>query len=74
MLLKKKNIYIYIHLQKRPMNKKINILNKYLIIPNEFISWKNINIEDIKKYTKREFFYKQYFKIRFNNLKKRLER
>lgn len=69
-----KKEYIYIHLQKRPMNKKINILNKYLIIPNEFISWKNINIEDIKKYTKREFFYKQYFKIRFNNLKKRLER
>lgn len=69
-----KKEYIYIHLQKRPMNKKNNILNKYLIIPNEFISWKNINIEDIKKYTKREFFYKQYFKIRFNNLKKRLER
>lgn len=68
----KKKEYIYIHLQKRPMNKKTNVVNKYLIVPNEFIDWKNINIEDIKRYTKRKIFYKQYFKIRFNNLKKRL--
>lgn len=68
-----KEEYIYIHLQKRPMNKKIVTMKKYLIVPNEFISWKNIDIENIKKYTKREIFYKQYFKIRFNNLKKRLK-
>ena len=68
-----KKEYIYIHLQKRPMNKKTNVINKYLIVPNEFINWKNINIEDIKKYTKRKIFYKQYFKIRFNNLKKKLK-
>ena len=55
------------------MNKKTNVINKYLIVPNEFINWKNINIEDIKKYTKRKIFYKQYFKIRFNNLKKKLK-
>lgn len=68
-----KKEYVYIHLQKRPMNKKTNVINKYLIVPNEFINWKNINIEDIKKYTKRKIFYKQYFKIRFNNLKKKLK-
>lgn len=69
-----KKEYIYIHLQKRPMNKKINKANEYLIVPNKFITWKHISIEDIKMYTKKKIFYNQYFKIRFNNLKKRLKR
>lgn len=68
-----KREYMYIHLQKRKMSKNFYIANKFLIIPNEFISWKNINVEDIKKYTKRKIFYKQYFKIKFNDVKKKIK-
>lgn len=66
--------YIYIHLQKRPMYKEVNSIDKFLIVPNKFIDWRHLTIKDIKKYTKSKRFYKEYFKIRFNNLKKRLER
>ena len=65
--------YIYIHLQKRPMYKEINSVDKYLIIPNKFINWKNLTIDDIKRYTKSKIFYKQYFRIRFKNLKEKLK-
>lgn len=65
--------YIYIHLQKRPMYKEINSVDKFLIVPNKFIDWRFLTVKDIKKYTKSKKFYKQYFKIRFDNLMKKLK-
>ena len=55
------------------MSKDVNLVDKYLIVPNKFIDWKNLTIDDIKKYTKSKMFYKQYFKIRINNLKEKLK-
>ena len=55
------------------MYKEINSVDKFLIVPNKFIDWRFLTVKDIKKYTKSKKFYKQYFKIRFDNLMKKLK-
>lgn len=35
---------MYVHLQKRKMKIRTNNVNKYLIVPNCFINYKNVNI------------------------------
>lgn len=65
--------YMYIHLQKRKMNVKINKSNYYKIIPNSF-EYFNDNIKDAQdlKKIKIKNFNLHYFKIRFKNLKNKI--
>lgn len=65
--------YMYVHLQKRKMLKSIDETDKFIIIPNCFSKFENININSIKRYTKTDFLYIPYFKIRFANLKKKIK-
>lgn len=70
-----KEEFMYIHLQKRPMEIKIDEnIEYYKIIPNSF---EKIDIPiDVNnfKYIKRKNFNLFYFQIRFNNLKVKLKR
>lgn len=69
--------YAYIHLQKRRMKKSfynINEIEDFLIVPNEFIQITPVlDIEVLKRYLKKRVFNSQYFKVKFNSLKYRIE-
>ncbi|MCI8396877.1 MAG: hypothetical protein HFJ52_04310 [Clostridia bacterium] len=72
-----KNEYMYIHLQLRKMQIKLNNLNieRYKIIPNQFeeIEFEEINKDNFSKIKKNKFNL-QYFKVRFHGLLKRINR
>ena len=70
------NEELYVHFQKRPMNRERvnNYLDQFLMIPkNKFIGNVNINKEFLIKNCKDRKIYFNYYKIKFNNLIKKLE-
>ena len=56
--------YMYIHLQKRFMDNYVNNIDKFLIIPNKFIDYKEFDRTFIIKNTKDNILYKRYLKTR----------
>lgn len=67
--------YCYVHFQKRKVLVKINDIENcksFIFRPNEFIEGNIFSIEDIKRNKKRCFIYKQYFILKYKNLKNRL--
>ena len=60
----KEQEYMYIHLQRRFMKNLVVNNNKFLIIPNRFIDYKNINSKFILKNSKFWILYKRYLKVR----------
>ncbi len=66
---------LYVHFQKRKMEKKFNgLVKEYYIIPNEFTV--NIDINNLNKIRKISRFkiYPQYFKLKYKALKYRVKR
>lgn len=64
----------YFHFQKRNMDIQIESdVNVFLIIPNKLIPFNGkITEKEINKYTKKKLIYKQYFALKYKNLKKKL--
>ena len=60
----KKQEYMYIHLQRRFMKNLVIDNNKFLIIPNRFIDYENIDRKFILKNSKFWILYKRYLKTR----------
>lgn len=60
----KRREYMYIHLQRRFMQNLTSDLNKYLIIPNKFINYRDINIDFILNNSKDWILYKRYLKTK----------
>lgn len=60
----KKQEYMYIHLQRRFMKNLVTDNNKFLIIPNRFIDYKNIDSKFIVKNSEFFILYKRYLKLR----------
>ena len=73
----KKEEFLYIHMQSRPMKILLNDINcsNYKIIPNSFenLDYDIINIKNFKK-IKIKNFNLHYFILRFNNLKKKIKK
>ena len=65
--------YPYIHLHKREMFGNSDNYDNYLIIPNKFINVQEINKKSILKLSSTSKFNKQYFKVKYLNLKYRLK-
>lgn len=55
---------MYIHLQRRFMKNLVIDNNKFLIIPNRFIDYENIDRKFILKNSKFWILYKRYLKTR----------
>lgn len=55
--------YMYIHLQKRNMEFLNNISTDFLIIPNKFIPYRNVDKQLLKISAKSPFIYKKRWKI-----------
>lgn len=55
---------MYIHLQKRFMDNYVNNIDEFLIVPNKFIDYQDINRDFIIKNTKNNILYKRYIKTR----------
>nr|WP_278849843.1 DUF6625 family protein [Megamonas funiformis] len=60
----KKQEYMYIHLQRRFMKNLVTNNKKFLIIPNRFIDYKNIDSKFIVKNSEFFILYKRYLKLR----------
>lgn len=69
----KKQEYMYIHLQRRFMKNLVIDNNKFLIIPNRFIDYKNIGSKFILKNSKNFILYKRYLKLR-RSINKRINK
>ena len=69
----KKQEYMYIHLQRRFMKNLVIDNNKFLIIPNKFIDYKNIDSKFILKNSKIFILYKRYLKLR-RSINKRINK
>ena len=71
-----KNDYLYIHLQKRKMNVRIEPSNMiYKIIPNSFDDLE-VEFDSVKKNfqnIKKRRFNNQYFRIRYKNIKSKIK-
>lgn len=52
-----KDEFMYIHLQKRPMNMKNKESNNFIIVPNEFSDFETITPQLVNKYGKKHIFY-----------------
>lgn len=72
----KRQEYMYIHLQRRFMKNLTSDFNKYLIIPNKFITYQNININFILNNSKNWILYKRYLKFKrsWNKRKSKLKK
>ena len=69
--------YCYVHFQKRKVLVKIEDIKNcrsFIFRPNEFIEGNISDIEDIKKNKKVCFIYKQYFVLKYKNLKIKLKK
>ncbi len=65
----------YFHFQKRNFDIRIsNDCDRFLIFANKIIPFSNeITVDTIKAYTHNVLIYPQYFKLKFNNLKKKMK-
>lgn len=59
-----KKEYMYLHLQRRFMDNNVTNINNFLVIPNKFIDYINIDKNFIIKYSKNNIFYKRYVKTK----------
>lgn len=64
---------LYVHFQKRDFTIHTNNLTHYLIVPNKFIPYQPIDKKFILHYGRKTLFYPQYYRIRWNNLKRKLK-
>lgn len=72
----KEKEYMYIHLQKRSMCCKMDISEKsddFLIVPNSFLPYRKIDKDFIQKYSNDSGVYMGFFKIKYRNLKNRVQ-
>lgn len=65
--------YLYIHFHKREITRKSNNFEKFIIKPNEIIDIVPVNIETIRLLSKVSFINWQYFKVRYRNLKYKIQ-
>lgn len=63
---------LYAHFQKRDMQLMTDDFNRYLIIPNRFFTYQNVTNKYVLHWGKKHFFYMKYYKIRWNNLKRKI--
>lgn len=62
---------MYVHFQKRKIKVNPTIdLNHFLLVPNEVVSWQNIECKE--KYEKYKGFSMDWYLYRFNNLKRKI--
>ena len=67
--------YMYVHFQKRNMKIKNNVINdSWIIIPNMFIDFIEIDKPFLKKTIAPPLIYMQFFRIKYNNLKNKIKR
>lgn len=68
---------MYVHFQKRKMNLNIedfSNVDKFIMFPNRYEEWFEINNNFLKKMCKHKIFYWHFIELRFKNLKKKLLR
>lgn len=64
---------MYAHFQKRKLEVKTMVDDTFAIVPNMIITTPaSIDIEFLRKYGRPKLFYSQYFRIKYNTLKRRL--
>lgn len=69
----KEKEYLYIHFHKRLIKRKSQNFAKFIIKPNEIIDNVLINTETIRLLTKVSLINWQYFKVRYKNLKYKIQ-
>lgn len=72
----KQKEFAYVHFQKRTMGIECDITdmeNEYFIVPNAFAKEIAPEIEQIRKLSKTRLFYKKFFELKWNGLKRRLK-
>lgn len=73
----RKKEYMYLHLQKRPMDYQESLfqsVDSFLILPNFFSPYKYVDKKMIHKYRQDVFFYGNFARIKWKNLKNRFKR
>jgi len=66
---------MYVHFQKRGLNVFSSPSDAFAIVPNKIIpitGAEQINVQFLRKYGKSRLFYSQYFKIKYNSLKRKI--
>lgn len=64
---------LYVHFQKRPLTVYTENINNYLIVPNKIIPYENPTIELLKRYGGPKLINKQWFRIKYANVKRRIK-
>lgn len=64
---------LYAHFQKRPLEISTKNVDKYLIVPNKIIPYEEPCIELLRKMGGRKIINKQYLRIKYANLKRRIQ-
>lgn len=70
------NESMYVHFQKRKMdiNLDMNNLERFIMIPNKFIKYEDIDEKFLDKYCRHKRLYLRYLIIRYNNLKNKINK
>ena len=64
---------LYAHFQKRNLEVQTSDYNHYLIVPNKFIDYQDLNIELLNKYGRKRIFYPHVIVLKYKSLKKKLK-
>lgn len=73
----KKYESMYVHFQKRNMKVMVDDVNKadkFIMIPNKFLDWKEIDHEILLNDCKHKLLYIEFLKLRYKNLLKKIKR
>lgn len=68
--------YAYVHFQKRKIDVKFDtaeMIEKYYLIPNQFVKEISLKTDDIRRMTRNHFFYGQFFKLKYKGMKNRIK-
>lgn len=67
---------MYVHFQKRKMKMNVDLNNaeKFIMVPNKFIGYKEIDEKLLNKECKYRFINLRYILLRYNNLKKKIKK
>jgi len=66
---------MYVHFQKRNLKIYTPVSDTFAIVPNKIIpitDARQINVEYLRRYGKPKFFYSQYFKIKYNTVRRKV--
>lgn len=63
-----------VHFQKRPMKVLTGNVENFMMIPNEFRDYVEPSEKLLRKWGRHRLIYPHYYKLRFNNLKRKLSR